>query len=171
MQIDRHGDRTRIEIGGNGVKWTRTCSFVPSESVPTLSFACTEGNRSRCCCYCCLCRIGRKELRDICEETQRQKEMADSPPSSTEEKKGGLTTATRVDTLESPVAEEGPINASGHVQELHRNFGLLSIVGLAITSGNVWIALGGTIVGLTIVLRFYSGISCCSRWLIEVSAD
>lgn len=38
------------------------------------------------------------------------------------------------------------INASGHRQELDRNFGLLSICGLAVTSGNTWLALGGSIV-------------------------
>ena len=41
---------------------------------------------------------------------------------------------------------EANINASGHIQELDRNFGLWSICGLAICSGNIWIALGGTIV-------------------------
>ena len=39
---------------------------------------------------------------------------------------------------------EAPINASGHRQELDRNFNLLSICALAITTGNTWVALGGT---------------------------
>ncbi|PYI23761.1 amino acid transporter [Aspergillus violaceofuscus CBS 115571] len=39
-----------------------------------------------------------------------------------------------------------PINASGHKQELDRNFGFINICGLALTSGNTWIALGGSIV-------------------------
>lgn len=43
-------------------------------------------------------------------------------------------------------AIDAPINASGHRQELDRNFSLLSICGLAITSGNTWIAIGGSIV-------------------------
>lgn len=38
------------------------------------------------------------------------------------------------------------INASGHRQELDRNFRLINIVGLGVTSGNTWIALGGSIV-------------------------
>lgn len=38
------------------------------------------------------------------------------------------------------------INVSGHKQELQRNFGLLSLCGLGLTSGNVWMALGGSIV-------------------------
>lgn len=42
--------------------------------------------------------------------------------------------------------DAGPINASGHTQELQRNFGIFSIIGLAITSGNIWIAAGGTLV-------------------------
>jgi choline transport protein len=49
--------------------------------------------------------------------------------------------------LKSPpeVAVGELINASGHVQEVDRNFGLLSLTGFGITSGNVWPALGGTI--------------------------
>lgn len=38
-----------------------------------------------------------------------------------------------------------PINASGHHQELDRNFNLLSICGVAVTTGNTWVALGGTV--------------------------
>ena len=41
----------------------------------------------------------------------------------------------------------GPINASGHRQELDRNFRLINICGLGITTGNTWIALGGSLVG------------------------
>lgn len=41
---------------------------------------------------------------------------------------------------------DAPINASGHRQELDRNFNLLSICSLAITSGNTWITLGGAVV-------------------------
>ncbi len=37
------------------------------------------------------------------------------------------------------------INASGHRQELDRNFNLLSICSLGIATGNTWIALGGSI--------------------------
>ncbi|KAL8867155.1 MAG: hypothetical protein Q9174_005840 [Haloplaca sp. 1 TL-2023] len=40
---------------------------------------------------------------------------------------------------------EVPLNVSGHKQELQRNFGLLSLCGLAITTGTVWLALGGAI--------------------------
>ena len=46
------------------------------------------------------------------------------------------------EAFESGVA----LNVSGHKQELQRNFGLLSLCGLAITTGNVWPALGGAIV-------------------------
>ncbi|KAF4122245.1 Amino acid permease [Geosmithia morbida] len=37
------------------------------------------------------------------------------------------------------------VNASGHVQELERNFGLVSLAGLGLTTGNVWPAIGGSI--------------------------
>lgn len=43
------------------------------------------------------------------------------------------------------------INASGHIQELDRNFNLLSISGLAVNSGNTWAALAGGIVGLALL--------------------
>ncbi|OQO09097.1 hypothetical protein B0A48_05988 [Cryoendolithus antarcticus] len=42
--------------------------------------------------------------------------------------------------------EPGETNASGHVQELKRHFSLLSLVGMALTVGNVWPAIGGSIV-------------------------
>ena len=54
-----------------------------------------------------------------------------------------------VDPSTPPVDSLGQatlLNVSGHKQELQRNFGLISLCGLGITSGNVWIALGGTIV-------------------------
>ena len=34
------------------------------------------------------------------------------------------------------------INASGHVQEVNRNFSLLSLAGVGIVVGNVWPAIG-----------------------------
>lgn len=37
------------------------------------------------------------------------------------------------------------LNASGHVQELRRHFSLLSLAGVGITVGNVWPAVGGSI--------------------------
>jgi choline transport protein len=48
---------------------------------------------------------------------------------------------------------KGPINASGHHQELERNFSLLSICGIAISTGESWIALGGSIVCSFNILR------------------
>ncbi|KAJ4366287.1 hypothetical protein N0V83_007923 [Neocucurbitaria cava] len=44
------------------------------------------------------------------------------------------------------------LNASGHKQELERQFSLLSICGIGITTGNVWAALGGSI-----VIALYNG--------------
>lgn len=50
------------------------------------------------------------------------------------------------------------INASGHVQELERNFDLWSVCAVGIVVGNVWAALGGSIVGspgkLSVVMEF-----------------
>lgn len=38
------------------------------------------------------------------------------------------------------------VNSSGHVQELSRNFSVLSLAGLGLSVGNVWPAIGGSIV-------------------------
>ena len=45
--------------------------------------------------------------------------------------------------LEYETAEA--VNASGHVQELSRNFSLLSLAGVGLVVGNVWPAIGGSI--------------------------
>ncbi|OCT51456.1 putative choline transport protein [Cladophialophora carrionii] len=51
------------------------------------------------------------------------------------------------DTTESPpdTGISELINASGHVQELERNFNLLSAAGVGLVVGNVWPAVGGSI--------------------------
>lgn len=55
-----------------------------------------------------------------------------------------------VQVAEVEEAGEIGINASGHIQELDRNFNLLSIASLAVNSGNTWVALGGTIVRIAL---------------------
>jgi hypothetical protein len=55
----------------------------------------------------------------------------------------------KIKAAESTAAEDPQgelINASGHVQELERNFSLLSICAIAVTTGNTWIAQGGSVV-------------------------
>lgn len=42
-------------------------------------------------------------------------------------------------------SSEELVNASGHVQELQRNFNLWSLSGIGIVVGNVWPAAGGAI--------------------------
>lgn len=44
------------------------------------------------------------------------------------------------------------VNASGHKDQLHRQYGLLSICGLALTIDNAWVALGGS---LTVSIGMY----------------
>lgn len=44
--------------------------------------------------------------------------------------------------LESTVDNGQLLNASGHVQEVNRNFSLLSLAGVGIVVGNVWPAVG-----------------------------
>ena len=54
-------------------------------------------------------------------------------------------------TVGYPTPEDGLINASGHREQLDRNFNLISICSYAITAGNSWVSLGGTIVSQSIL--------------------
>jgi hypothetical protein len=65
------------------------------------------------------------------------------------------------DLLPKVPDSHGLINASGHRQELDRNFRLINICGLGITSGNTWLALGGSI-----VCEFHS----CVAWRLSLMA-
>lgn len=58
-----------------------------------------------------------------------------------EEKARRSSAASGIDNL----ADGDVINISGHKQELDRHFDTFSIISTAITTGNVWIALAGTI--------------------------
>ncbi|KAG4420678.1 hypothetical protein IFR04_006166 [Cadophora malorum] len=66
------------------------------------------------------------------------------------------------------------INPSGHKQELERNFSLLSLCAVAITTGNTWVAIGGSVVvaiyngGPPGVLYEFITVSVC-YWLIAAS--
>lgn len=66
------------------------------------------------------------------------------------------------------------INASGHVEELDRRFNLLSVAGLGLTVGNVWPALGGSILvaifngGPPGVLYEFLAVSVC-YWPVAAS--
>lgn len=60
--------------------------------------------------------------------------------------KGGLHDADGGDRRASLMTAEGEIiNASGHRDQLARQYGLLSICGLALTVDNAWVALGGSL--------------------------
>lgn len=52
-----------------------------------------------------------------------------------------------IDTELGTVAStsQARVNASGHTQELARRFSLVSLAGVGVTVGNVWPAIGGTI--------------------------
>lgn len=54
------------------------------------------------------------------------------------------------------LASNEVINASGHKQELERNFSLINICGVAITTGNTWTAIGGSVVRISLC-RAFSG--------------
>lgn len=58
---------------------------------------------------------------------------------------GGVNASIAPEVIAEKDDANAPVNASGHVQELERNFGLLSLAGLGLTAGNVWPAIGGSI--------------------------
>lgn len=64
---------------------------------------------------------------------------------STHEKASGSGADTASITTGAVTVAHPPVNASGHEQQLTRRFGLLSLAGLGVTVGNVWPAIGGTI--------------------------
>ena len=63
---------------------------------------------------------------------------------------GGSSKSMQVGEVE--MGKDVPINASGHVQELERNFSLVNMCATAISIGNCW-----AITGATIRLAIYNG--------------
>lgn len=55
------------------------------------------------------------------------------------------TSVAGVNGANDAVSAEELVNASGHIQELQRNFSLLSLTGIGLVVGNVWPATGGAI--------------------------
>jgi hypothetical protein len=56
----------------------------------------------------------------------------------------------RLESTDDTIDVGEVINASGHEQQLKRQFSLLSICSIGITTGNVWAALGGSIVSASL---------------------
>ncbi|KAL9099086.1 MAG: hypothetical protein Q9163_005365 [Psora crenata] len=92
--------------------------------------------------------------------------MEINPAVGSNDEKTTYAVGTSVRPTEGDATDEGLINASGHRQQLDRNFNLLSICGFAITAGNTWVALGGSIVRM---FRIPQCVSCHkkARLLIE----
>jgi choline transport protein len=65
--------------------------------------------------------------------------------SEKEKEKGGEIPRLLL-TDEDGLATGEVVNASGHIQELDRNFNFLSACSVGICTGNTWAALGGSIV-------------------------
>ena len=63
-------------------------------------------------------------------------------------------TAPDADDIGEDVRDGIIINASGHAQELDRNFGLFSICATGIVIGNTWAALGSSIVSTLSLISF-----------------
>ncbi|TVY89019.1 putative amino-acid permease [Lachnellula willkommii] len=70
--------------------------------------------------------------------------MASPPPTG---KPSGQYTDSERDTMVDGLTprDMGVVNETGHVQELERNFSLLSVCSVGIVTGNTWAALGGSI--------------------------
>lgn len=77
-------------------------------------------------------------------------------------------------TKEDQQSQSDLVNASGHRQELPRNYSLLSICALAITTGNTWIAQGGSVAtalyngGPSGVIYEFMAVSVC-YWMVAAS--
>lgn len=69
----------------------------------------------------------------------------DEHPSSSEEKS---FEAGRHEKLgRDIIVKDGEVvNASGHRDQLQRQYGIISICGLALTIDNAWVALGGSLI-------------------------
>jgi choline transport protein len=83
-------------------------------------------------------------------------------PQATEKQLESQLSEKRLESQLSGVEDEtGPIselvNASGHKQEVDRNFGFFSICALSVCVDNAWAAGGGSLVCL---LNFTFGIEC-----------
>ena len=66
-----------------------------------------------------------------------------APDSGIDEKKEPSQEDTAVGTAHSLVHHaHQAINASGHRDQLDRNYGILSICGMALTVDNAWVAIG-----------------------------
>ncbi|KAF6813109.1 amino acid permease [Colletotrichum sojae] len=82
--------------------------------------------------------------------------------------------ASVVNKTRSTDQENVVINASGHVQELQRNFNLVSLAGVGLVVGNVWPAIGGSILvaifngGPPGVIYEFIAVSVC-YWTVAAS--
>ena len=58
---------------------------------------------------------------------------------------GATSDSTSNEQADVSIEQSELINASGHVQQLDRNFNLLTLAGVGLVVGNVWPAVGGSI--------------------------
>ena len=73
----------------------------------------------------------------------------------------------KIDSKTTIVTEVGEVvNASGHRDQLNRQYGLLSICGLALTVDNAWVAIGTSLtvaIGTTVVFHIEASLIVCSQ--------
>lgn len=72
-------------------------------------------------------------------------DITEAPPSGAKSHADTTKTEDNRSSIAAKAGHTGLINASGHVQELARNFNLLSLAGVGLVVGNVWPAIGGSI--------------------------
>lgn len=85
--------------------------------------------------------------------------MNDTKAPESDREKGSLPD-DNVDTL-GVVTEI--VNASGHRDQLDRQYGILSICGMALTVDNAWVAIGTS---LNVAIC-----KCCEAWGAQLRAD
>ena len=87
-------------------------------------------------------------------------EKSEIRKSRSQKSKGSITGDDTTVTLEGKI-----INSSGHPDQLHRQYGLLSICGLALTVDNAWVA-----VGTSLAISIYNGGAPGVIWELWIAA-
>ena len=88
--------------------------------------------------------------------------MSDVKAPESDQEKGSLPLADdNVDTTLGVVTEI--VNASGHRDQLDRQYGILSICGMALTVDNAWVAIGTSL--NVAICKF------CGAWRSQLGAD
>ncbi len=92
-------------------------------------------------------------------------EMSDREAAPLEEKERKKSLRDLAEEDDVVITLDGEIvNASGHRDQLHRQYGLISIMGLALTVDNAWVALGTSLAVSICMLLQSAGIAPADRY-------